>query len=155
MEDIASYSAGRPRKISTIGHSTGTLVEFIALLREARIELLVDVRSIPRSRTNPQFNIDVLQRRSPQPGSATIIYSRSAVCGISRKDAMPSANTLWRIASFRNFADYAETDAFHVGLEELKTLGRDKCCVIMAPKPCGGAATAVSSRITFWRAGSR
>ena len=60
MEDIASYSAGRPRKISTIGHSTGTLVEFIALLREARIELLVDVRSIPRSRTNPQFNIDVL-----------------------------------------------------------------------------------------------
>ena len=120
MEDIASYSAGRPGTISTIGHSTRTLVEFIALLREARIELLVDVRSIPRSRTNPQFNIDVLPEALAAAGIG--YHHLLALGGLRhrRKDAMPSANTFWRIASFRNYADYAETDALHVGLEELK-----------------------------------
>jgi Protein of unknown function, DUF488 len=59
MEDFGSRSHGCARTIFTIGHSTRTLAQLIALLREARIELLVDVRSVPRSRTNPQFNIDI------------------------------------------------------------------------------------------------
>ena len=59
MEDFASRSHGCARTIFTIGHSTRTLAQLIALLREPRIELLVDVRSVPRSRTNPQFNIDI------------------------------------------------------------------------------------------------
>jgi uncharacterized protein (DUF488 family) len=131
MEDIACHSHGCPRTILTIGHSTRTLAEFIALVRESRIELLVDVRSMPRSRTNPQFNIDVLPEAL---GAAWIGYRHlSALGGLRhrRKGAGPSPNTLWRNASFRNYADYAATDAFRVGLEELEALARDKHCVIM------------------------
>lgn len=130
-EDIARHSPGYARTIFTIGHSTRTLAEFIALLREGRIELLVDVRSVPRSRTNPQFNVDVLPEALAVAG---IGYRHLPALGGLRhrsKSAMPFPNTLWRNASFRNYADYAETDAFRLGLEELKALGRDKCCGIM------------------------
>jgi uncharacterized protein (DUF488 family) len=58
MEDVACRSS--ERTIFTIGHSTRTLAEFISLLEEVQVDLVVDVRSIPRSRTNPQFNLDVL-----------------------------------------------------------------------------------------------
>ena len=128
--DIAPTLLG-PRPIVTIGHSTRTLVEFMALLREVQVDLVVDVRSIPRSWTNPQFNIDVLPEALATAG---IGYRHLPALGGLRhrhKDAMPSPNSLWQNASFRNYADYAETDAFRKGLEELKALGRDKCCVIM------------------------
>ena len=131
MEDIACHSPGSARTIFTIGHSTRTLAEFMALLRECRIERLVDVRSVPRSRTNPQFNVDVLPEALAVAG---IGYRHLPVLGglrHRRKSAMPFPNTLWRNASFQNYADYAETDAFRLGLEELKALGRDKCCGIM------------------------
>jgi uncharacterized protein (DUF488 family) len=131
MEDFTSRSHGYARTIFTIGHSTRTFAELIALLREARIELLVDVRSVPRSRTNPQFNIDVL----PEALAATGVgYRHLPSLGgrrHHRKDAMPSPNTLWRNASFRNYADYAGTKAFRAGMEELEALSRDKRCAIM------------------------
>ena len=131
MEDIACHSPEHPRTIFTIGHSTRTLAELVALLRESRIELLVDVRSVPRSRTNPQFNIDVL----PEALAAAGIGYRHlpALGGLRnrRKSAMPSPNTLWRNAAFRNYADYAATDEFRVGMEELEALAHDKRCVIM------------------------
>lgn len=131
MKDIACSSLERPRTIFTIGHSTRTLAEFMALLGEVRVNLLVDVRSVPRSRTNPQFNIDVLPEALAAAG---IGYRHLPPLGGLRhrpKSAMPSPNTLWRNSSFRNYADYAETDAFRLGLEELKALGRDECCGIM------------------------
>ena len=131
MEDFASRSHGCPRTIFTIGHSTRTFAELIALLREARIELLVDVRSVPRSRTNPQFNIDILPEALAAAG---VGYRHLPSLGgrrHHRKNAMPSPNTLWRNASFRNYADYAGTEAFRVGMEELEALSRDKRCVIM------------------------
>ncbi|MGH9697757.1 MAG: DUF488 family protein [Bryobacteraceae bacterium] len=115
----------------TIGHSTRTFAELIALLREARIELLVDVRSLPRSRTNPQFNIDVLPEALAAAG---VGYRQLPSLGgrrHHRKDAMSSPNTLWRNMSFRNYADYAGTETFRVGLEELEALSRDKRCAIM------------------------
>ena len=120
-----------PGTIFTIGHSTRTLAEFIALLREGRIELLVDVRSVPRSRTNPQFNVDVLPEALAVAGDRLPSSTRAWRPRHRSKSAMPFPNTLWRNASFRNYADYAETDAFRLGLEELKALGRDKCCGIM------------------------
>ena len=117
--------------IFTIGHSTRTIPEFVALLQQVAIDLLVDVRSIPRSRTNPQFNADAL----PQTlASAGIRYSHLPALGGLRhrkKGAMPSLNTFWRIAAFRNYADYAATDAFRLGMNELRTLARDNCCAIM------------------------
>jgi uncharacterized protein (DUF488 family) len=131
MEDIACNSPGYARTIFTIGHSTRTIEEFIALLQEARIELLVDVRSVPRSRTNPQFNMDVLPEALAAAG---IGYRHLPALGGLRhrsKSAMRSPNTLWRNASFRNYADYAATDPFRLGIGELEALAHDKCCLIM------------------------
>jgi len=117
--------------IFTIGHSTRTIAEFVALLRQVAVDLLVDVRSIPRSRTNPQFNADALPEALADAG---ITYCHLPALGGLRhrtEAAMPSPNTLWRVAAFRNYADYAATDAFRTGLEELRALARDNCCAIM------------------------
>ena len=117
--------------IFTIGHSTRPIAEFLALLQEVGVDLLVDVRSIPRSRTNPQFNADALPGALAEAG---IAYRHLPALGGLRhrtKAAEPSPNTLWRVAAFRNYADYAETDAFRTGLDELRALARDHCCAIM------------------------
>ena len=117
--------------IYTIGHSTRTIGEFLALLQQAAIDLLIDVRSVPRSRTNPQFNADALPAALAEAG---IAYRHLPALGDLRhraKRAMPSTNTLWRVAAFRNYADYAATDAFRMGLDELRALARDHCCAIM------------------------
>ena len=117
--------------IFTIGHSTRTSAEFVTLLQEVQVDLLVDVRSIPRSRTNPQFNTDALTETLAGAG---IAYRHLGALGglrHRRKDAMPSPNTLWRNDAFRNYADYAATDAFRAGLDELRALAGDHRCAIM------------------------
>jgi uncharacterized protein (DUF488 family) len=117
--------------IFTIGHSTRTIAEFVALLRQAAVDLLIDVRSVPRSRTNPQFNADALPETLADAG---IAYRHLPALGGLRhraKGAMPSPNTHWRIAAFRNYADYAATDAFRTGLDDLRALARNHCCAIM------------------------
>jgi uncharacterized protein (DUF488 family) len=115
----------------TIGHSTHTLPEFAGLLGESEIEVLVDVRSIPRSRRNPQFNAETF----PQAlAAAGIDYRRIAALGglrSHRRGDPPSPNGYWENASFRNYADYAGTAGFRAGLEELRALGRDRRCAIM------------------------
>jgi uncharacterized protein (DUF488 family) len=119
------------RTIFTIGHSTRTIAEFVALLGQVAVDLLVDVRSVPRSRTNPQFNADALPKALVDTG---ITYRHLPALGGLRhraKGAAPSPNTLWRVAAFRNYADYAATDAFRGGLDELRALACDKCCAIM------------------------
>ena len=126
--------ARRSDKISTIftiGHSTRPIADFLPLLRQVGVDLLIDVRSIPRSRTNPQFNADAL----PGPlGDAGIRYLHlSALGGLRhrKKGGPPSINTFWRVAAFRNYADYAATEAFQTGLNELRALSRDNRCAIM------------------------
>jgi len=123
--------AGRTRAVYTIGHSTRSVGELIALLREAGVDCLVDVRSVPRSRANPQFNADAL----PGPlAAAGIGYRHLAALGGLRhhpKGAPPSPNTLWRNNAFRNYADYASTGAFRAGLTKLCALARDQRCAIM------------------------
>jgi uncharacterized protein (DUF488 family) len=117
--------------IFTIGHSTRPIAEFLTLLQEVGVDLLIDVRSIPRSRTNPQFNADAL----PGPlADAGIRYRHLPALGGLRhrkKGAAPSLNTFWHVAAFRNYADYAATEAFRTGLNELRALSRDNCCAIM------------------------
>jgi uncharacterized protein (DUF488 family) len=115
----------------TIGHSTRALGEFVGLLHESEIELLADVRSIPRSRTNPQFNLDTL------PGSLAaegISYAHIAALGGRRGrragDA-PSPNGYWTHPAFRNYADYALGDVFDAGLSTLVDLGHRQRCAIM------------------------
>jgi len=117
--------------VYTIGHSTRTIPEFGALLDESGIEVVADVRAIPRSRTNPQFNLDVLPVSLEELG---IGYQRFPELGGRRhhpRGAPPSPNTFWRNDSFRNYADYAATDAFAAGFSKLRELAADERCAIM------------------------
>jgi len=103
----------------------------LILLQQVSVNLLVDVRSIPRSRTNPQFNAEALPETL---GSAGISYRHLPALGGLRhrkKGTSPSLNTYWHVAAFRNYADYAATDTFRTGLNELQALARDNCCAIM------------------------
>jgi len=115
----------------TIGHSTRSLEEFGDLLAENGIALLADVRTIPRSRTNPQFNTDVL----PDALAARdISYRHLAELGGlrgKRKDRAESPNNFWENSSFRNYADYAGTEAFREGLKNLRALGHKQTTAIM------------------------
>ena len=117
--------------IYTIGHSTRSTDELIALLHENGVDLLVDVRTVPRSRFKPQFNTDAL----PEPlREAGIDYRHIAALGGLRhrpKDAPPSRNTLWRNDAFRNYADYATTERFRDGLAELRALAQQHRPAIM------------------------
>lgn len=117
--------------IFTIGHSTRTADELIALLREAGVGLLVDIRTVPRSRYNPQFNIDAL----PAPlAEAGIGYRHMGVLGGLRhrpKGAGPSPNGAWRNEAFQAYADHALTPAFRAGLDELLGLAREHVPAVM------------------------
>jgi uncharacterized protein (DUF488 family) len=95
------------------------------------VDLLVDVRSIPRSRTNPQFNADALPEVLADAGIGYLHLPALGGLRHRTKGAMPSPNSLWRVAAFRNYADYAATGAFRRGLDELRALARDNCCAIM------------------------
>jgi len=115
----------------TIGHSTHLIDEFIAMLLMEKIEMVIDVRTIPRSRTNPQFDCDTLSIALAQHG---IEYVHLAELGGLRRrqpSVKPSPNAFWNNVSFRNYADYALSDAFQVGLQHLKRLGESRRCVIM------------------------
>jgi uncharacterized protein (DUF488 family) len=103
----------------------------VSLLREVDVRLLVDVRSIPRSRTNPQFNADTLPASLAAEG---IGYRHLPALGgrrHRRKDAPPSHNAHWRVEAFRSYADYAETPEFRACLDALLSLARDTRCAVM------------------------
>jgi uncharacterized protein (DUF488 family) len=116
--------------VFTIGHSTRPIEEFAALLREAGVDLVVDIRTVPRSRTNPQYNRETLPEALRPYGLG---YRHIAALGgrRGRRKGGPSPNTLWRNDSFRNYADYATTDAFRAGLEELRALEADRVPAMM------------------------
>ena len=115
----------------TIGHSTRRLDGFVALLTKAEIELVADVRTIPRSRTNPQFNKDAL------PGALAafdISYEHMAALGGRRGKSRTSShdvNGYWTNESFRNYADYALTAPFQAGLTRLIDEGHKRRSAIM------------------------
>lgn len=117
--------------VFTVGHSTRTLAEFTALLTQVSVDLLVDVRSFPRSRTNPQFNTDTLPQSLAAAGIGYHLLPALGGRRHRKKGAAPSPNMFWQVAAFRNYADYAMTDVFRAGLEELKALARNHRCAIM------------------------
>jgi uncharacterized protein (DUF488 family) len=115
----------------TIGHSTRSIEEFIALLKEAEIQAVVDVRTIPRSRRNPQFNKDTLPDTLQ---SLQVGYEHMIELGGRRGKqslAEPSPNTFWTHESFRNYADYAMGQEFRAGLARLRDLGNRRRCAVM------------------------
>lgn len=117
--------------IFTVGHSTRSTDALIALLEAAGVDLLVDVRSMPHSRANPQFNLEVLPKTLSAAG---IGYHHLPALGGRRgppEQQGPSPNTYWRIGGFRNYADHALTAAFRAGLEELLALSAGHTAAIM------------------------
>ena len=108
--------AERSTEVLTIGHSTRSLEELLGLLEAHGVEHLTDVRTIPRSRHNPQFNRERLAGQLRQTG---ISYTHMPDLGGLRHARPDSANQGWRNASFRGFADYMQTPEFEAGLEAL------------------------------------
>ena len=102
--------------ILTLGHSTRGIGEFLGLLRGHAVDLLIDVRTVPRSRHNPQFNQDSLPAALH---GAQIGYEHSAGLGGFRRTSAASPNTGWRNLSFRGYADYMQTAEFAEHLAEL------------------------------------
>lgn len=114
--------------VLTIGHSTRTWKDFLEVLRAHRVNRVIDVRSIPRSRHNPQFNRDTL---STKLRAARIRYVYLRRLGGLRHARRDSPNMGWRNASFRGFADYMQTSEFDAGLRRLMKLARQKRSAIM------------------------
>jgi uncharacterized protein (DUF488 family) len=100
----------------TIGHSTRSVQDFISLLLSHQIDLVVDVRTVPRSRRNPQFNRETLPQSLQE---AEIGYEHVAALGGFRRPVPHSSNAGWRNASFRGYADYMQTAAFAAAIESL------------------------------------
>lgn len=114
--------------VLTVGHSTRTLKDFVALLLAHGVKQLIDVRTIPRSRHNPQFN----KGRLPGPlRKAGITYRHAAGLGGLRHARPDSTNTAWRNASFRGFADYMQTREFEEALDQLIHWAQKQQTVIM------------------------
>lgn len=116
------------KTIWTIGHSTRSLEEFVHLLKSFNIELLVDVRHYPGSRKSPQFNKENMATTLPENGFK---YKHIVELGGRRKVDPNSKNDAWRLASFRGYADYMETDEFKTALKQLETLATEKRTAIM------------------------
>ena len=115
----------------TIGHSTRSTDELIAMLGEAGVATLVDVRTIPRSRTNPQFNQDALPATLAKAGIRYLHIPELGGLRSRRKGETTSPNTFWDNTSFRNYADHAMSEPFRAGLKRLEELGRENPCAMM------------------------
>ncbi len=119
------------RTVYTLGHSKRSIDELIEIVRASGIARVVDIRTIPRSRANPQFNGDVLEGALRAAGLA---YTWLAALGgrrSKRRGADARMNAGWTHAAFHNYADYADTPAFRDGLRELLALASREACVIL------------------------
>jgi uncharacterized protein (DUF488 family) len=112
----------------TVGHSTRPVDDFVKLLHAHGVTELVDVRSIPRSRHNPQYEQGALRRSLKAAG---IQYARIAQLGGRRRANKDSANTGWINSSFRGYADHMDTAAFGDGLQKLERIVRERVTAIM------------------------
>lgn len=115
----------KKRIVYTIGHSTHSLEEFIAILDKYEIEKLADVRTIPKSRHNPQFNKENLKEKLKRR------YIHLPGLGGLRHTTKESVNKGWRNASFRGFADYMQTEEFETNLLKLIDYANKKITAIM------------------------
>lgn len=123
--------APMPLPIFTVGHSTRSVEAFVELLRAGQVDMVVDIRSVPRSRTNPQFNPDEL---APALAGYQIAHARMAALGGLRKrsrEVPPETNAFWTNRSFHNYADYALSAEFRTGLAALTALAENRRCAVM------------------------
>ncbi len=117
-----------PHAVLTIGHSTHELAEFLRLLQAHGVTTVADIRTVPRSRRNPQYNKETLPDALKIAG---IGYVHLPGLGGLRHARADSPNLAWRNASFRGFADYMQTDEFAENLESLINLSQDEQVALM------------------------
>jgi uncharacterized protein (DUF488 family) len=138
--------------IYTIGHSTHSAEEFIDLLKTYEIEMVLDVRTIPKSKFNPQYNMESLILILQE---ASINYMHLPKLGGLRHTTKDSINTGWQNPSFRGFADYMQTPQFQEGLEELEKIARKYNSVIMCaealPWRCHRTLIADALTLSHWK----
>ena len=115
-------------RVFTVGHSTRSLEDFLKLLKHYGITELIDIRTIPKSRHNPQFNGQELAHVLK---NHHIGYRHQKNLGGLRHTRFDSINTAWHNASFRGFADYMQTEEFENGIKELIKIAQKKTVVIM------------------------
>ncbi len=115
--------------VMTLGHSTRSLEEFIHLLQTYSVKRVIDVRTVPRSRHNPQFNSETLPLDLHSTG---IGYAHLPGLGGLRHSRPDSPNMGWRNPSFRGYADYMQTDAFETSLKEMIQLAREEQISLIA-----------------------
>ncbi len=140
------------RTIYTIGHSTRKLEDFEELLEDFGVALLVDIRTVPRSRHVPHFNSGKLARALARK---KIAYRHLKLLGGLRKPSKESINLGWRNLSFRGYADYMQSEDFQAGLSELETLARKQKAAIMCaeavPWRCHRSLVADALSVRGWQ----
>lgn len=117
--------------IYTVGHSTRSIDEFVVLLASAEIQTVVDVRSIPRSRRNPDYNLDRLPGLLADRGVGHAYIAELGGRRSRSRDIPADVNAFWENRSFHNYADHALSDAFERGLEKLVELASRRRSAIM------------------------
>lgn len=125
---ITTGDVTEPPTLYTVGHSTRPIEELIELLEEAEVRRLVDVRTVPRSKRNPQFETGALARSLAERG---IEYHHARALGGFRRPQPQSGNSGWQVAAFRGYADYMETPEFAAALGQLMALARELPSTIM------------------------
>ena len=115
----------------TVGHSTRTIEEFVGLLQAAEVALVVDIRTIPKSRTNPQYNKDVLPEHLAPFNIDYIQLEKLGGLRSKSKNVESQINGFWNNQSFHNYADYTLSEPFRQGLAQLIELGRQQRCAMM------------------------
>lgn len=126
MDD--NQAADQPSTVYTVGHSTHPIDEFADLLKAHGVQQVIDIRTVPKSRHNPQFGIDQLPDSLSERGLG---YRRIEALGGLRHTTKDSPNMAWRNTSFRGYADYMQTVAFAAGMDELTTCAGEGVVAIM------------------------
>lgn len=128
MSVLGDSNSFHGRRFYTLGHSTRSIEELAELLHAFHVTTLVDIRTVPRSRTNPQFNREVLPRSLATEG---IRYLHVAELGGLRRPRADSPNMAWRNLSFRGYADHMQSEEFEAGLAKLMAAGADETLALM------------------------
>jgi len=124
----SSVDSFRGRRLYTVGHSTRSLDELTEMLRAFGVTILIDIRTVPRSRTNPQFNRETLPRSLERSG---LRYMHVAELGGLRRPRPDSSNQGWRNLSFRGYADHMQSEEFEAGLSQLWAAGVNQTLALM------------------------
>jgi uncharacterized protein (DUF488 family) len=141
-----------PLEIYTLGHSTRPIEQFIGLLNAHKIQMVIDIRSIPKSSYCPQFSQPKFQKTLFK---AKISYRHLKGLGGLRHPLKNSLNTSWKNASFRGYADYMQTSNFQRELRKLEAIARKKVCVLVCseavPWRCHRSLVADALTVKHWK----